>query len=143
MLNKFQHIVGGGDDDDDTTSIMSEHLKYVAVPTTLYLTSRQVLGGKHRQEVNNDEVLSDDLHDKLLELVEDKRTKKNSRKNRKPDHVKVVSETSSKKKTRKNRWAYCKYFWEAHVELSEIDIQELEKVVGRFLGVQSTLINKK
>ena len=103
MLNKFQHIVGGGDDDDDTTSSMSEHLKYVAVPTTLYLTSRQVLGGKHRQEVNNDEVLSDDLHDKLLELVEDKRTKKNSRKNRKPDDVKVVSETSSKKKTRKNR----------------------------------------
>lgn len=103
MLNKFQHIVGGGDDDDDTTSSMSEHLKYVAVPTTLYLTSRQVLGGKHRQEVNNDEVLSDDLHDKLLELVEDKRTKKNSRKNRKPDDVTVVSETTSKKKTRKNR----------------------------------------
>ena len=103
MLNKFQHIVGGGDDDDDTTSSMSEHLKYVAVPTTLYLTSRQVLGGKHRQEVNNDEVLSDDLHDKLLELVEDKRTKKNSRKNRKPADVTIVSETSSKKKTRKNR----------------------------------------
>ena len=103
MLNKFQHIVGGGDDDDDTTCSMSEHLKYVAVPTTLYLTSRQVLGGKHREEVNNDEVLSDDLHDKLLELVEDKRTKKNSRKNRKPNDVTVVSETSSKKKTRKNR----------------------------------------
>ncbi len=103
MLNKFQHIVGGGDDDDDTTSSMSEHLKYVAVPTTLYLTSRQVLGGKHRQEVNNDEVLSDDLHDKLLELVEDKRTKKNSRKNRKPNDVTIVSETISKKKTRKNR----------------------------------------
>lgn len=103
MLNKFQHIVGGGDDDDDTTSSMSEHLKYVAVPTTLYLTSRQVLGGKHRQEVNNDEVLTDDLHDKLLELVEDKRTKKNSRKNRKPADVTIVSETSSKKKTRKNR----------------------------------------
>ena len=103
MLNKFQHIVGGGDDDDDTTSSMSEHLKYIAVPTTLYLTSRQVLGGKHRQEVNNDEVLSDDLHDKLLELVEDKRTKKNSRKNRKTTDVTIVSETNSKKKTRKNR----------------------------------------
>ena len=105
MLNKFQHIVGGGDDDDtsSTTSSMSEHLKYVAVPTTLYLTGRQVLGGKHRQEINNDEVLSDDLHDKLLELIEDKRTKKSSRKNRKPTDVTVVSETSSKKKTRKNR----------------------------------------
>jgi hypothetical protein len=105
MLSKFQHIVGGGDDDDtsSSTSSMSEHLKYVAVPTTLYLTSRQVLGGKHRQEVNNDEVLSDDLYDKLLELIEDKRSKKNSRKNRKPTDVTVVSETSSKKKTRKNR----------------------------------------
>ena len=105
MLSKFQHLVGGGDDDDtsSTTSSMSEHLKYVAVPTTLYLTSRQVLGGKHRQEINNDEVLSDDLHDKLLELIEDKHTKKNSRKNRKPTDVTVVSETSSKKKTRKNR----------------------------------------
>ena len=104
ILNKFQHIIGGGDDDEDSsTSSMSEHLKYVAVPTTLYLTSRQVLGGKHRQEVNNDEVLSDDLHDKLLELIEDKRSKKTSRKNRKPADVTVVSETSSKKKTRKNR----------------------------------------
>ncbi len=104
MLNKFQHIVGGGDDDEDsTTSSMSEHLKYVAVPTTLYLTSRQVLGGKHRQEVNNDEVLSDDLHDKLLELIEDKHIKKNSRKNKKSDDTKTVRETSSKKKTRKNR----------------------------------------
>jgi hypothetical protein len=104
MLNKFQHIVGGGDDDEDsTTSSMSEHLKYVAVPTTLYLTSRQVLGGKHRQEINNDEVLSDDLHDKLLELIEDKHIKKNSRKNKKSDDTKTVGETSSKKKTRKNR----------------------------------------
>ncbi len=82
---------------------MSEHLKYVAVPTTLYLTSRQVLGGKHRQEINNDELLSDDLHDKLLELIEDKRTKKNSRKNRKSDDTSTTSNTSSKKKTRKNR----------------------------------------
>ena len=104
ILNKFQHIIGGGDDDEDSsTSSMSEHLKYVAVPTTLYLTSRQVLGGKHRQEVNNDEVLSDDLHDKLLELIEDKRTKKSSRKNRKSDDTSTTSEPSSKKKSRKNR----------------------------------------
>lgn len=105
MLNKFQHIVGGGTDDDtpSTTSNISEHLKYIAVPTTLYLTSRQVLGGKHRQEINNDEVLSDDLHDKLLELVEDKRTKKSSKKNRKTDDVTTASETSRKKKSRKNR----------------------------------------
>ena len=105
MLGKFQHIIGGGNNDDDesTTSSMSAHLKYVAVPTTLYLTSRQVLGGKHRQEVNNDEVLSDDLHDKLLELIEDKRTKKSSRKNRKSDDTSTTSEPSPKKKSRKNR----------------------------------------
>jgi len=34
------------------------------------LTSRQVLGGLHSLEVNIDEVLSDDLHDKLLVLIE-------------------------------------------------------------------------
>jgi hypothetical protein len=104
MLSKFQHMVGGGDDDtSSTTSSMSEHLKYVAVPTTLYLTTRQVLGGKHRQEINNDEVLSDDLHDKLLELIEDTRTKKSSRKNRKSDDTSTTSEPSPKKKSRKNR----------------------------------------
>jgi len=108
ILNKFKHTIGGGsgnDDDDSSTSSMSEHLKYVAVPTTLYLTSRQVLGGKHRKEINNDEVLSDDLHDKLLELIEDKPTRKNSRKNRKSDDATSTTsnETSSKKKTRKNR----------------------------------------
>ena len=107
MLGKFQHLVGGGSDDDDTsstTSSMSEHLKYVAVPTTLYLTSRQVLGGKHNREINNDEVLSDDLHDKLLELIEDKPVKKSSRKNRKSvDLTTTTSETKPKKKTRKNK----------------------------------------
>jgi hypothetical protein len=25
-------------------------------------------------------------------------------------------------------WAYCRYFWEAHVEMNEIDIEELEKI---------------
>jgi hypothetical protein len=105
-LNKFQHIIGGGNDyDDSTTSSMSEHLKHVAVPTTLHLTSRQVVGGKHRREINNDEVLSDDLHDKLLELIEDKRTKKSSRKNKKTHDTtpNTNNETKPRKKTRKNR----------------------------------------
>jgi 5'-3' exonuclease len=27
-------------------------------------------------------------------------------------------------------WAYCRYFWEAHVEMNEIDLEELESFVG-------------
>jgi len=27
-------------------------------------------------------------------------------------------------------WAYCRYFWEAHVEMNEINIEELERFIG-------------
>jgi hypothetical protein len=26
-------------------------------------------------------------------------------------------------------WAYCRYFWEAHVEMNDIDIDELEQFI--------------
>ena len=26
-------------------------------------------------------------------------------------------------------WAYCRYFWESHVDMNEIDIDELEKFI--------------
>ena len=29
-------------------------------------------------------------------------------------------------------WAYCKYFWESHVEMNEIDINELERFIADF-----------
>ncbi len=33
-------------------------------------------------------------------------------------------------------WAYCRYFWEAHVLLPEIDIDELEAIVSTFAKVE-------
>jgi 5'-3' exonuclease len=39
-------------------------------------------------------------------------------------------------------WAFSKYFWESHVELPEIEMDELKKVVGEFLHNQGMIVNK-
>ena len=28
-------------------------------------------------------------------------------------------------------WSFCKFFWEAHVDLPKIDIKQLEEIIGR------------
>ena len=37
-------------------------------------------------------------------------------------------------------WAFCKFFWEAHVDLPDINIAELEKVVGGFRPPTTILV---
>jgi 5'-3' exonuclease len=33
-------------------------------------------------------------------------------------------------------WNYCKYFWESHVKLPEIDLERLETITERFVGLK-------
>ena len=31
-------------------------------------------------------------------------------------------------------WSYCRYFWECHIQLPELDINELEKYVHKIMS---------
>ena len=46
-----------------------------------------------------------------------------------PENIKVKLKSNWYKSDCKIIWAYCKYFWEGHVELPYIDIAELMNIV--------------
>ena len=33
----------------------------------------------------------------------------------------------------KVKWSFCKYFWECHIEMPEINIDKLEKIISEFI----------
>ena len=82
----------------------SEHMNHVAVPMSLLS-----MGGNHNkkrdyEEINHDEVIKDELYDKLLELLQVKNNKNTSRKKRKMISTEKSSEVKETKnnKTRRN-----------------------------------------
>jgi hypothetical protein len=95
LFNKFQEMTGGAMTD-------SEHMNYVAVPMTLLSMGGERTKKRDYEEINHDEVIQDDLYDKLLELLQVKNNKKTSRKKR--QHMKDAESTGVKKRnhTRKN-----------------------------------------
>lgn len=99
LFNKFQEMTGGAMTD-------SEHMNHVAVPMSLLS-----MGGLSRtkkrdyEEIAHDEVIKDELYDKLLELLQVKNNKKTSRKKRQQIKHAESTETKETKKhntTRKN-----------------------------------------
>jgi hypothetical protein len=95
LFNKFQEMAGGAMTD-------SEHMNHVAIPMTLLSMGGERTKKRDYEEINRDEVIQDDLYDKLLELLHVKNTKKTSRKKR--QHMKDSESTEVKKRntTRKN-----------------------------------------
>ena len=95
LFNKFQEMTGGA-------MTHSEHMNHVAVPMTLLSMGGERTKKRDYEEINHDEVIQDDLYDKLLELLEVKNNKKTSRKKR--QHMKDAESTGVKKRnyTRKN-----------------------------------------
>jgi hypothetical protein len=95
LFNKFQEMAGGAMTD-------SEYMNHVAVPMTLLSMGGERTKKRDYEEIAHDEVIKDDLYDKLLELLQVKNNKKTSRKKR--QHMKDAESTGVKKRnhTRKN-----------------------------------------
>ena len=96
LFNKFKEMAGG-------SITHSEHINHVAVPMTLLSMGGERTKKRDYEEIAHDEVIKDDLYDKLLKLLEeDKNPKNTSRKKR--QQIKDAQSTEVKKRnnTRKN-----------------------------------------
>jgi hypothetical protein len=98
-ISESLHSMKGG------TITDSEHMNHVAVPMSLLSAGAVHNKKRDYEEINHDEVIKDDLYDKLLELLEVKNSKKTSRKKRKTTSTEKsgeVEETKKHNRTRKN-----------------------------------------
>jgi hypothetical protein len=93
-LGEYFHSMKGG------TITDSEHMNHVAVPMSLLSAGAVHNKKRDYEEINDDEVIKDELYDKLLELLQVKNSKKTSRKKRKT--ILISTEVKKRNNTRKN-----------------------------------------
>jgi hypothetical protein len=96
LFNKFQEMAGG-------SITHTEHMNHIAVPMTLLSAGGERTKKRDYEEIDHNEVIKDELYDKLLELLQVKNPKNTSRKKR--QNIKVVEQTEVKKRnnsTKKN-----------------------------------------
>ena len=91
-ISESLHSMKGG------TITDSELMNHVAVPMSLLSAGAVHNKKRDYEEINHDEVIKDELYDKLLELLQVKNTKKTSRKKRKT----ISTEVKKQNNTRKN-----------------------------------------
>lgn len=90
-ISETVHSIKGGSMTDE------QHMNHVAVPMSLLSAGAVHNKKRDYEEINHDEVIKDELYDKLLELLQVKNTKKTSRKK-----GKTISTEVKKRNTRKN-----------------------------------------
>uniref|UniRef100_A0A6C0BX67 Uncharacterized protein n=1 Tax=viral metagenome TaxID=1070528 RepID=A0A6C0BX67_9ZZZZ len=97
LFNKFQEMAGGA-------ITHSEHMNHVAVPMTLLFAGGERTKKRDYEEITHDEVIKDDLYDKLLELLQVKNPKNTSRKKEKNAKEPAQSHEMKKRnnRTKKN-----------------------------------------